>query len=64
MGYSTDGRQFITIKCQVIAQNCQSTLEESILKSKGQIILKPNSISIKAVATPKFLDTEALYEVN
>ena len=64
MAYSTDGRHFITIKGKVNAQSCQSTVEDPSLNTKGQIILKPNSISVVAVKTPKILDTEALYEVN
>ena len=64
MGYSTDSRQFITIKGEVITQSCQSTVEEPILKTKGKIILTSNSISVITVKTPKILDTEALYEVN
>ena len=64
MGYSTDGRYFITIKGEIIAQSCQSTVEECILKTKGRIVLKPNSISVIAVKTSKIWDTEALNEVN
>ena len=64
MGYSTDGRHFITIKGKVITQSCQSTIEEPILKTKGRIVLKQNSISVIAVKTPQIPDTEALYEVN
>ena len=57
-GYSTYGRHFITVKGEVIAQCCQSTVEEPTLKIKGKIILKPNSISAVAVRTPKITDTE------
>ena len=39
VGYSTDGRHFITIKGKVIEQSCQSTVEEPILKTKSKIIL-------------------------
>ena len=34
MAYSTDGRHFITIKGEVSAQSCQSTVEEPFLKPK------------------------------
>ena len=64
MGYSKDSGHFITIKGGVIAQSCQSMVEEPILKMKGKIVLKPNSISVLAVKTPKIPDTEALYKVN
>ena len=57
-GYSTYGRHFITVKGEVIAQCCQSTVEEPTLKIKGKIILKPNSISAVAVRTPRITDTE------
>ena len=61
LGYSTDGRHFITIKGELIAQSCQSTVEEPVLKTKCQIVLKPNSISVIAVIkTPKIPDREAL----
>ena len=64
MGYSTDSSHFITIKGEIITQSCQSTVKEPILKTKGKIILKPNSISVTAVETSKIPHTEALYEVN
>ena len=64
IGYSTNGRHFITIKGKVITQSCQSTVEEPILKTKGKITLKPNSISVIAVKTPQSPGTEALYKVN
>ena len=63
MGYSTDGRHFITIKGKVIAQSFHSTIGEPIWKTKGRIILKPNSISVITVNTPSIPDTNILYEV-
>ena len=62
-GYNIDGRHFITVKDEVITQSCHSTIEP-ILKTKGKIILKPNSISVVAVKTPKIPDTNILYGVN
>ena len=37
MGYSTDGRHFIKIKGEVIAQSCHSTIGEPVLKTKGTL---------------------------
>ena len=59
--YSTNGRFFITIKDEVIAQSCHSTKGELILKMKGKVILKPHSISVIAVKIP---NTNILYEVD
>ena len=52
MGYSTDSKHLIMIKGEVITQSCHSTIGEPILKMKGKVILKPNSISVIAVKTP------------
>ena len=60
MECSTDGRHVITIKGEVITQSCHSTVEEPILKTKGQIILKSNSISVVAVKTSNMPDAEVL----
>ena len=64
MGYSTDSRHFIMIKGKVIAKSCHSTIGAPILKMKGKVTLKPNSISVIAVKTPKIPDTNILYEVD
>ena len=60
MGCSTDGRHFIMIKGEVITQSCHPTIGEPMLKTKGKIVLKPNSISVIAVNTL----TNILYEVD
>ena len=52
------------IKGDVITESCHSKIGEPILKTKGNIILKPNSISVIAVKTPKIPDTNILYEVD
>ena len=64
LGYSTNGKHYIMIKGKVIAHNCDSAIGEPILKTKGKIILKPNSISVIAVKTPKIPDTNILYEID
>ena len=38
--------------------------EKSLLKTKGNMILKPNSISVIELKNPKMLDTIILYGVN
>ena len=63
-GYSTDGRHFITVKGEVIAHSCHSTIGEPIIKTKGKVIVKLNSISVIAVKTPRIPDTNTLYEVD
>ena len=64
MGYNIDGGHFITMKYEVITQSCQLTIGEPILKTKGKITLKPNSISAIEVNTPKIPDTNIPYEVD
>ena len=64
MGYTIDGIHFIMIKGEVIAQSCISTIGEPILKVKGKVILKPNSIPVIAVKTPKIPNTNILCGVD
>ena len=64
LGYSTNGKQYIMIKGEVITHSCDSAIGEPILKTKGKFILKPHSISVIAVKTPEVPDTNILYEVD
>ena len=52
------------IKGEVNTQRCISTIGEPILKTKGMVILKPNSISVIAVKTPKIPNTNILSGVD
>ena len=64
MGYSTNGRNYITINGEMIAQSCSQSTTTPILKTKGQIKLLPCSISVIEFRTPEIPDPNNIYKVD
>ena len=64
MGYSTDGRHYITLNGERLEQNCSQLTTNSILKTKGKIKLLPSSISIIEVRTLEILDPNNIYYLD
>ena len=63
-GYSTNGRHYITLNGEMLAQSCSQILTYPILKSKGKLKLLPFSISVMEVRTPEILDSNNINKVD
>ena len=61
--YSITGTHYITINGQVIAQAILQTIDQPIIKTKGNVTLSPMSVSIIEVKTPKIPNTSYLYQL-
>ena len=63
MGYSTNGRQYITLNGKMLAQSCLQLPTIPISKNKGKIKLM-SSISAIEVRLPEILDSNNIYELD
>ena len=62
--YSTTGRHYITINGEMIAQTIPQSINNPILKTKGNVMLPPMSISIVGIKTPTLQNANILYELK
>ena len=60
MGYSTNGRHYITLN----RESCSQITTNPILKTEGKIKLLPFSISVIEVRTPEIPDPSNIYELD
>ena len=63
MGYSTNGRHYITLNGEMLAQSCLQIVTNPILKTEFKIILLPSSISVIEIRTPEIPDAKNIYEL-
>ena len=64
MGYSINGRHYITVNEEMLAQSCLPVTTNPILKTKGKIKLLPSSISIIEVRTLETLNPNNIYKLD
>ena len=64
MGYSTNGRHYIILNGEMLAQSCVQPTIHPILKTKGKIKLLPSSISVIKVRMPEIPDSNNIYELD
>ena len=62
--YSTNGRHYITLNGEMLAQSCSQLITNPILKTKGKIKLLPSSISVIVVRTLEIPDPSNIYKLN
>ena len=63
-GYSINGKHYIIVNGEMLAQSCSQVTTNPILKIKGKINLLPSSISIIEVRMPEILDPNNIYELD
>ena len=63
-GYSTNGRHYIAMNGEMLAQSCLLLTTNPILKTKGKIKLLPSSISDIEVRTLEIPDPSNIYELD
>ena len=63
-GYSTNGRHYISINGEMLAQSCSQIVTNPILKTKRKTKLLPSSISDTEVRTPEIPDASSIYDLD
>ena len=63
-GFSTTGRQFLSVNGQMVAQSISTHSIEPIIKTKGKIKLNPHSITIVSIKTSPHIDARHVYKLN
>ena len=64
MDHSTNGRHYITLNREMLAQSCLQIVTNPMLKTKGRIKLLPSSVSVIEVRTPEILAPNNIYELD
>ena len=62
--YSTDGRHYIFLNREMLAQSCSQIVTNPILKTKGKIKLLSSFVSVTEVGTPEIPDSNNIYELD
>ena len=64
MGYSTNGRHYITLNREMLVQRCSQLTTNPILKTKGKLKLLSYSISVIEVRTPEIPEPSNIYKLD
>ena len=62
--YFTNGRHYITVNGEMLAQSCLQLTTNPVLKTKGKIKLLPSSISVIDLRTPEIPDPNKIYKLD
>ena len=63
-GYSTMGKQYITINGKMITEAMLQVTNSHIIKTKGKITLPPMSVSVISVKMPPLYNTNDVYKLS